>query len=93
MNAGHKSLSVAGGLARLLGAILRRWELALAIVFFLSPVGPHLRLVYSSWGNHSDPLRYFDCLYIGSRGLITPDLGYLDGCPVVAWIDTREAAE
>ena len=91
MNAGHKTLSVTGGLARLLGAILRRWELALLAAFLIGPVGPHLRLQYDAYGPYSNPYRLDNCLYVGSRGLITPDYGYMDGCPIVAWIDTREA--
>lgn len=85
----RNALTLGGGLARLLAALLRRWPLVLIALFLISPVGPHLRLSYSYIEGRQHPSLYFVCTYLGSRGVIAPAVG---GCPIIAWIDTREAA-
>lgn len=86
------ALTLGAGLARLLAGLLHRWPLVLIALFFISPVGPHLRLSYSYYEGSAHPSQLFDCTYLGSRGVIAPARGDLDGCPIIAWIDAREAA-
>lgn len=79
-------LSLLAGIARMTGHLLAYWKLLLIAVFFVSPVGPHLRWEYTyrdAYGHRS----YVSCTYLGSSGFITP--GYLDDCPVIAWLDAR----
>lgn len=71
---------------RLLRGASGYWFLILLGVFFASPIGPHLRIEYS-FRQAGDYRSYISCSYLGSRGLITP--GYIEGCPVFAWIDAR----
>ena len=87
----NRFLTLVGALARLLAALANRWPLVLIAVFLISPEGPHLRLSYSYQGSYDNPDGFDDCVYLGSRGLIRPVYGYMDGCPVIAWIDAREA--
>ncbi|MBI1208201.1 MAG: hypothetical protein GC191_13060 [Azospirillum sp.] len=82
-------LAVGGGVARLMGSVLRRWPLILIAAFFISPSGPHLRVVYSYRGPASHPA-YISCTYLGSRGFITPSYGVMGDCPLIAWIDAWE---
>lgn len=80
--------------SKVFGAVswaMKHWGLMLVVAFIVSPMGPHLRLAYSYHGDTANRYRLFNCLYVGSRGLITPDYGYMDRCPVLAWIDTRRA--
>lgn len=66
---------------------LRQWPLMLVIAFFLSSAGPHIRWEYTYrdvYGHRA----YLSCTYVGSRGFITPD--YIEGCPVLVWLDARE---
>jgi len=79
-----------GGLFRAIGGIFQHWPLIAVIAFFISPMGPHLRWEYSyrdTYGHRS----YGYCTYLGSRGFITPS--YVEGCPVIAWLDARPKAE
>lgn len=85
------ALTLGAVAARSLATLLRRWPLVLIALFLISPVGPHLRLSYSYYEGRAHPNLFFDCTYLGSRGVITPAFGTLDGCPILAWIDAREA--
>jgi|GEM_PF-5406284 len=85
MSTKHQTLSVIGGLARLLSHAVRGWPLLLLVVFFLSSEGPHLRVSWTCSGS-CDRNYYIHCTYLGSRGFV-PALGPV--CPLVAWIDSR----
>lgn len=69
---GHFLAMALRGLAGLLG----QWPLLLVVLFFLSPVGPHLRITYSP----------ISCDYLGSHGFV-----HIRGdrCPLIAIIDSR----
>lgn len=75
---------------RALAATLDRWPLLLAAAFLVSPEGPHLRVSYDYRGTARNPV-YLNCTYLGSRGLVTTRFGLTDACPLIAWIDNREA--
>lgn len=85
-------LDIGGMLARLLAFALRHWHLVLIAAFAISPAGPHLRISYEFYGSYASPYGHSNCLYLGSRGFVKPGVGYMYGCPFVAWIDTREIA-
>jgi len=87
MNVGHKILFVLGGSARFISGLVGHWKLAALVIFFLSPVGPHLRWEYQYTQGYNGYRAYQSCTYLGSRGFITPD--YVEGCPFVAWLDAR----
>ncbi len=75
--------------ARLIGGMLGYWKLALIALFFLSPVGPHLRWEYTYRGDR-DPFcqrSYTSCTYLGSRGFITPAITV--DCPFII-LNARE---
>ena len=88
MNA--KRRAVLGGLAlltRLMGFVLDRWLLVLIAVFFISPVGPHLRWTYTyteTYGQRS----YLQCSYFGSRGIVLPTMA--GDCPLLIILDARK---
>lgn len=87
----HRAYSLGGLSARLLGFIVRRWTLVLVIAFFASPVGPHVRIqyVYTEPFGSSGQRHYRSCLYLGSRGFIRPAVE--PDCPIIAFLDAREA--
>lgn len=91
MNNGRKTLGILAFTARMIGSVLERWPLALVVLFFLSPEGPHLRWEGTYRGSYSHRT-YISCTYLGSRGFVTPPYGYLDGCPVIAWLDAGDVA-
>lgn len=66
--------------------LLRTWPLFLIAAFFLSPIGPYLRVSYIYEGSRDYP-RYIACTYLGSRGFVPT---YVPRCPIVAWLDSRE---
>lgn len=72
-----------------LSAIVGRWPLLVVVAFFYFKEGPHLRVTSTYQGSRDYP-RYISCTYLGSRGLVP---GFVPGCPIVAWIDTREAVQ
>lgn len=70
------------------GSLLRHWKLALIAAFFLSPVGPHLRLDYDYTARRADGTPVTTrCGYVGARGMIEV---FSYRCPVIAWLDARE---
>ena len=82
----HDALSTGSALSRLLSAIVEQWKVLLVIAFFVSPIGPHLR--WETSYREAYGYRIFTaCTYLGSQGFITPD--FVEGCPVVAWLDAR----
>lgn len=82
---GHSQTALAA-FFRLLSEIVRQWKILALVLFFLSPIGPHLRweYTYREVGSHRV---YLSCTYLGSRGFITPD--YVENCPFIAWLDAR----
>ena len=82
----RNDFSVTAIAARIISALLDRWPLVLIVLFFISPVGPHLRWEYTYRGV-GDYRSYVSCTYLGSRGFVTPS--YMDDCPVFAWLDSR----
>ena len=71
------------------GNVLRLWWIAPVLAFLASPVGPHILVwyeysQYSSGGSKS----YYNCQYLGSRGVIKPDVA--TGCPLLVFIDSRD---
>lgn len=72
---------------RILSGITDRLPFLVAIVLFASPVGPHLRWTYQYQEAFGQSF-YTGCSYVGSRGLIAS--ASVDGCPFLAWLDTRE---
>lgn len=83
----HALLAAGGALLRLLGAALRHWKLVLVALFFLSPIGPHLRMQYTYQDGGGQRV-YLACTYLGSRGFIAPNLA--PDCPVIAILDARD---
>lgn len=81
-----KDFSLTAIAARMIGGLLNHWPLAVVALFFLSPVGPHLRWEYTYRG-YGDYRSYVSCTYLGSRGFVTPI--FMDDCPMVAWLDSR----
>lgn len=82
----HRHLHFFSLLSWAMSRLIRKWPLALIVVYFLSPVGPHLLWSYeyrSVYGERT----YIRCAYLGSRGFFEPR--YVDGCPVIAWLDSR----
>lgn len=73
--------------ARLLNYALNRWPLIVLAAFFLSSQGPHLRVTWTYRGSHEYPV-YIECTYLGSRGFVAA-VG--PTCPLLAWIDSRDA--
>ncbi len=71
------------GVVRLLSA----WPLLLLVVFFISPVGPHLRWTYSYQDFGINTRVYYRCQYLGSRGFLYYMHG--DTCPFITIIDRR----
>ncbi len=67
--------------------LLGYWLLLLIAAFFLSPVGPHLRIQYTYTQGPFGERSYVACDYLGSRGMIAARFG--DQCPVLAIIDAR----
>ena len=82
----RNDFSITAIAARVIGALLDRWPLVLIILFFVSPVGPHLRFEYTYRGSY-DHRNFVSCTYLGSRGFVTPS--YMADCPVLAWLDSR----
>ncbi len=66
--------------------LLEFWPAFLILAFFLSPVGPHLRIQYRYFERGTEKIM-IDCDYMGSRGLIKYMVG--TRCPVITIIDTR----
>lgn len=83
----HPWLGAGSALSRCLGVVIGHWKLALVILVFASPVGPHLRWEYAYRETHGHR-SYLRCTYLGSRGFITPDVA--PDCPVIAFLDARE---
>ena len=77
---------VLGWLLKQIGGLFRFWPLVLIAVFFISPVGPHLRWEYTYTDVYGRRV-FHACTYLGARGFIITD-GYPD-CPFVAVLDTR----
>lgn len=72
------------GLLRGIVKLFSAWPLLLIALFFISPIGPHLRWTYTYqdyYGNRT----YYACQYLGSRGFINYMHG--DDCPFVVMID------
>jgi len=87
MNSKRRTLGVLAAAARLLGALVDRWPLAVLALLLLSPEGPHLRWAYQYRDVYSERA-YTRCTYLGSRGFVTP---VHDGnCPVIIWINARD---
>lgn len=68
---------------------LHFWWVPLFAVFMASPIGPHMLVwydysQYSSVGSKS----YYNCQYLGSRGVIEPDVSA--DCPLLVFIDSRD---
>lgn len=84
----HEALTLGAAVSRLIGLLLDHWKLALVIVFFVSPIGPHLRVEYTYRDAYGQRV-YLGCTYLGSRGFITPDT--VPECPFFAFLDAREA--
>ena len=82
----RNDFSVGAIAARMIGNMLDRWPLVLIVLFFISPVGPHLRWEYTYRGPY-DHGNFVSCTYLGSRGFVTPL--YMDNCPILAWLDSR----
>ena len=80
-------LLIAAIALRVLSAAIGYWKAALILLFFLSPIGPHLRWTHAYTGSPEHP-RYVRCDYIGARGLITPP--FAPDCPLFVWLDARE---
>lgn len=82
-------------LFRKISSMVRRMPfLTLLIIFFASPIGPHLLFSYEYRGPKGDIFSYRSytrCTYLGSRGFVdaplTPD------CPWIAFIDSRKSAQ
>ena len=84
----RNDFSITAIVARMIGASIDRWPLVLIILFFVSPVGPHMRWEYTyrdTYGHRS----YISCSYLGSRGLLPHR--FTENCPFFAWIDARGA--
>lgn len=90
MHRNNTSLSLFSLIARSLGLILSYWKAVLFLAFILSPIGPHLRWSYEYREIYGQRV-YLRCHYLGSRGLITPDLA--PDCPLFAILDAREWPE
>ncbi|WP_321337329.1 type IV secretory system conjugative DNA transfer family protein [uncultured Cohaesibacter sp.] len=74
--------------AFLASTLLRFWWVALLIAFMASPVGPHMLVwyQYSQYGSHGAK-SYFNCHYLGSRGVIQPSVPA--SCPIFIFTDSR----
>ena len=80
-------LGLSAVISRLFGFLAERWLLFSIAALVLSPIGPHLRWVYSYTGSYDRPV-YLSCTYLGSRGLITPEVA--PRCPLIAILDSRD---
>ena len=69
-----------------IAGILNIWPLFLIAGFFISPVGPHLRMTYTYLQNGSQKYM-LSCQYLGSRGFVSFDA--FGECPFVTIIDRR----
>lgn len=85
----HRQLYRYAVIARALANLLQNWPVVLIAAFLISPVGPHLRWGYEyiTVQGHGTVAR---CTYLGSRGFVMPR--HVAGCPVLAWLDSRENA-
>lgn len=73
--------------ARMASGLVDLWVLALIAAFIASPIGPHLRWSYQYHQFGNGPRSFVSCNYIGSRGMITPDLA--PRCPLIVFLDSR----
>lgn len=89
MMAVRRWLGVLAFVARMASDTLRRWPMILIAAFFLSPEGPHLRWEYTYRTIYGKRI-YLSCIYLGSRGFVTPPYSELAGCPVIAWLDAGD---
>lgn len=66
--------------------LLNVWPLLLLCAFFISPVGPYLRIQYIY--EQRGPARYMlDCQYLGSRGFV--HYTRYGECPFIIMLDRR----
>ena len=86
MTSSHRSLRALSLVSRLISVILSRWFLVAVVVFFVSPVGPHIRWEYSYEGRGGTRF-YTRCTYLGSRGFTVPN--FFGECPFFAILDGR----
>jgi hypothetical protein len=84
----HRRLYLFSLLSWAVSRLLQKWLVVLIAIFFLSPVGPHLRWEYQYRGAN-EYRTYSNCTYLGSRGFFKP--GYIGNCPLIAWLDSRGA--
>lgn len=79
-----------GPLLRGVAQLLERWPMILLIFVVLSPVSPHLRVVYEYRTLGGGEYRiYTRCQYLGNRGAVE----YVHGgafCPIVLMLNAEE---
>lgn len=82
-----RSWNIGALILRGIGGLLGMWPLLLIAIFFLSPMGPHLRWSYEYRDLGASSRIYYACTYLGSRGFVR----YMEGddCPFIAMIDRR----
>lgn len=73
--------------ARMASGLVDLWALALIAALIASPIGPHLRWSYQYHQHGSGPRSFVSCNYIGSRGMITPNVA--PRCPLFVFLDSR----
>lgn len=89
-----RPLSYLAATARLAGALVSLWPLALIALLFVSPTGPHVLWEYEYRNglrpSYAAPREriYVRCTYLGARGLVTPDLA--PQCPFVAFLNADD---
>ena len=86
MSRARERLGWWGFILRLSAFLLSQWKLISLLAFVASPVGPHLRFSFS-YTLVSGERIYQSCSYLGSRGVIWPNLQ--PDCPLIAIIDSR----
>ena len=86
MSRAREKLSRWGFTLRLSAFALSQWKLIALLAFIASPVGPHVRFSFS-YTLVSGERIYQECSYLGSRGVIWPNLE--PECPLIAVLDSR----
>jgi len=82
----HRLFYMAAMIIRNLGSMITQWPMLLALLFFISPMGTHIRWEYQHRGSYDRPV-YISCTYLGSRGFIR--VPPHSDCPFIAWLDAR----
>lgn len=79
-----RPLRLIAGFFRMLAELMRLWFLVLILVALISPIGPHMRLVFT-YEQRGSVNVMLECTYVGTRGLVQ----YMRGgeCPFFVLLD------